>query len=89
MSRPVAVVALLDQLGYRREAVLVIVDGTLVTGDATIAEGSTGRGPPRRLGRGGVRCRVCRKPAVIDVRRHNAGFCPDCFLDHCRHQVEV
>jgi sulfur carrier protein len=38
---PVAVVALLGQLGYRREAVLVIVDGTLVTGDATIAEGST------------------------------------------------
>ena len=35
-----------------------------------------------------MRCRVCRKPAVIDVRRHNAGFCPDCFFDHCRHQVE-
>jgi sulfur carrier protein len=41
VSGPVAVVALLDQLGYRREAVLVIVDGTLVTGDATIAEGCT------------------------------------------------
>jgi uncharacterized protein (TIGR00269 family) len=23
----------------------------------------------------------------MEVRRHNAGFCPDCFLDHCRHQV--
>jgi uncharacterized protein (TIGR00269 family) len=31
---------------------------------------------------------VCAKPAVIDVRRHNAGFCPDCFFDHCHHQVE-
>ena len=31
---------------------------------------------------------MCRQPAVIDVRRHNAGFCSDCFLDHCRHQVE-
>jgi uncharacterized protein (TIGR00269 family) len=31
---------------------------------------------------------VCHKPAVIDVRRHNAGFCPDCFFDHCRKQVE-
>jgi uncharacterized protein (TIGR00269 family) len=24
---------------------------------------------------------------VIDVRRHNAGFCRDCFLRHCREQV--
>lgn len=37
---PVNVLALVRKLGYTREAVLVIVDGTLVTGDATIAEGS-------------------------------------------------
>ncbi len=37
---PVRVVSLLGRLGYRREAVLVIVDGALVTGDATIKEGS-------------------------------------------------
>lgn len=36
---PVNVSALVRKLGYTREAVLVIVDGTLVTGDATIAEG--------------------------------------------------
>jgi uncharacterized protein (TIGR00269 family) len=24
---------------------------------------------------------------VIEVRRHNAGFCADCFLRHCREQV--
>jgi uncharacterized protein (TIGR00269 family) len=24
---------------------------------------------------------------VIDVRRHNAAFCQDCFLHHCREQV--
>jgi uncharacterized protein (TIGR00269 family) len=24
---------------------------------------------------------------VIDVRRHNAAFCRDCFLHHCREQV--
>jgi uncharacterized protein (TIGR00269 family) len=34
-----------------------------------------------------VKCRRCREPAVIEVRRHNAGFCRDCFLHHCREQV--
>jgi uncharacterized protein (TIGR00269 family) len=34
-----------------------------------------------------VKCRRCKAPAVIDVRRHNAGFCRDCFLHHCREQV--
>jgi tRNA-5-methyluridine54 2-sulfurtransferase len=34
-----------------------------------------------------MKCRVCRSPAVIEIRRHNAGFCRDCFLKHCRDQV--
>jgi uncharacterized protein (TIGR00269 family) len=34
-----------------------------------------------------VKCRVCREPAVIDVRRHNAAFCGDHFLHHCREQT--
>jgi tRNA-5-methyluridine54 2-sulfurtransferase len=34
-----------------------------------------------------VKCRRCRAPAVIDVRRHNAAFCRECFLHHCREQV--
>ena len=34
-----------------------------------------------------MKCRRCRGPAVIEVRRHNAGFCSDCFLRHCREQV--
>jgi sulfur carrier protein len=40
VSGPVGALALVRKLGYNREAVLVIVDGTLVTGDATIADGS-------------------------------------------------
>jgi len=34
-----------------------------------------------------MKCRVCRGPAVIDVRRHNAAFCPDHFVAHCQEQV--
>lgn len=34
-----------------------------------------------------MKCRVCRGPAVIDVRRHNAAFCPEHLVTHCREQV--
>ena len=34
-----------------------------------------------------MKCRVCREPAIVDVRRHNAGFCAGCFVKHCRDQV--
>ena len=35
-----------------------------------------------------MKCRVCRDPAVVEVRRHNAGFCHPCFAKHCRDQVK-
>ena len=34
-----------------------------------------------------MKCRVCWGPAVVDVRRHNAAFCPEHFVTHCREQV--
>ena len=34
-----------------------------------------------------MKCRVCSGPAVIDIRRHNANFCPDHFLKLCRDQT--
>jgi uncharacterized protein (TIGR00269 family) len=34
-----------------------------------------------------MKCRVCREGAVIEIRRHNAAFCTDHFLKHCRDQV--
>src|SRR5438067_8095791 len=34
-----------------------------------------------------MKCRRCRGAAVIELRRHNAGFCRDCFLHHCGEQV--
>ncbi|MBV9292454.1 MAG: adenine nucleotide alpha hydrolase family protein [Frankiales bacterium] len=34
-----------------------------------------------------VKCKRCGEPPVIEVRRHRAAFCADCFLHHCREQV--
>jgi uncharacterized protein (TIGR00269 family) len=34
-----------------------------------------------------VKCRRCSAQAVIDIRRHNAAFCRDCFNHHCVEQV--
>ncbi len=35
-----------------------------------------------------MRCRRCRGPAVVEVRRHNAAFCRDCFVRHVHEQVK-
>jgi uncharacterized protein (TIGR00269 family) len=35
-----------------------------------------------------MKCRRCKAPAVIDIRRHNIAFCGPCFLHHCREQVK-
>lgn len=34
-----------------------------------------------------MKCRVCREPAIIDLRQHNANFCSEHFLRFCRDQV--
>jgi tRNA-5-methyluridine54 2-sulfurtransferase len=34
-----------------------------------------------------VKCKVCRGHAAVDIRRHNAAFCAEHFLDHMRNQV--
>ncbi|MCU4184654.1 adenine nucleotide alpha hydrolase family protein [Acidiferrimicrobium sp. IK] len=34
-----------------------------------------------------MKCKACRQPAVIDIPRHNAAFCADCFVRHCQEQV--
>lgn len=35
-----------------------------------------------------MKCRACRAAAVVDVPRHHAAFCHQCFVRHCREQVE-
>jgi tRNA-5-methyluridine54 2-sulfurtransferase len=35
-----------------------------------------------------MKCRRCRDVAVIEVPRHNAGFCRECFVHHCQEQVK-
>ena len=34
-----------------------------------------------------MKCRVCKGPAVIDLRRHNANFCVEHLQKFCRDQV--
>ena len=34
-----------------------------------------------------MKCRRCRGAAIIDVRRHNAAFCKECFQHFCEEQV--
>lgn len=34
-----------------------------------------------------MKCKVCRGHASVDVRRHNAAFCRDHFLEHVHNQV--
>jgi tRNA-5-methyluridine54 2-sulfurtransferase len=34
-----------------------------------------------------MKCKVCRHHAVVDIRRHNAAFCSEHFVDHVRTQV--
>ena len=34
-----------------------------------------------------MKCKVCREPAVIDIRRHNANFCSEHFVKLVRDQV--
>ncbi|HEU5034466.1 MAG TPA: ATP-binding protein [Mycobacteriales bacterium] len=34
-----------------------------------------------------MKCKRCGAPAVIEIRRHRAAFCADCFTHHCQEQV--
>ena len=88
---PRTVEQLLRDLDVVPESVLVIRNDTLVTRDERLVDDDVVEIRPVISGGamsvGRVKCRRCREPAVIDVRRHNAAFCADCFVRHCREQV--
>jgi len=35
-----------------------------------------------------MKCKICRRPAAIEIRRHHAVFCRDHFFEHMTRQVE-
>ena len=84
---PITVHALLQRFDLSPETVLVIVGDELVTHDVKLADDAAVEIRPVISGWSVVKCRVCKGPAVIDVRRHNAAFCKEHFVHHCDEQV--
>ncbi|HEV8421468.1 MAG TPA: TIGR00269 family protein, partial [Actinomycetota bacterium] len=81
----------LAELAIDPDTVLVIKDRTLLMREERVEEDerieirpviSGGAGP-----RPHTKCRRCRQPAVIELRRHNAAFCQPCFLRYFQGQV--
>jgi tRNA-5-methyluridine54 2-sulfurtransferase len=93
LTGPRRVKDLLGSLAIDPDTVLVIRDRTLLTDEDRLAEEdlievrpviSGGSGGPGSM----PKCRRCRGRAVIQLRRHNASFCGDCFLHYVTEQVK-
>ncbi|HXY72006.1 MAG TPA: ATP-binding protein [Actinomycetota bacterium] len=82
----------LAELSVDPDTVLVIRERTLLTREDWLDEADEVEvrpvisGGARRTG-GPMRCRRCKQPAVVELRRHNAAFCHDCFFHYVREQV--
>jgi uncharacterized protein (TIGR00269 family) len=85
--KPVKVV--LRDLEIDPETVLVIRGEDLLTREDVV--GADDEIEIRPVISGGAvnaaKCRRCRGRAVVELRRHNAAFCKDCFLHFFREQV--
>ncbi len=81
--------ALLRDLGIEPEAVLVIRGEELLTREDLV--GADDEIEIRPVISGGAenitKCKSCRGKATIELRRHNAAFCKDCFIHFFREQV--
>jgi tRNA-5-methyluridine54 2-sulfurtransferase len=84
--------AVLGELGIDPDTVLVIRERELLTREDRVGDADEIEVRPVISGGSGganrMRCRRCKAPAVVEVRRHNAAFCRDCFLRHVRTQIE-
>jgi uncharacterized protein (TIGR00269 family) len=80
----------LGELGIDPDTVLVIRARELLTRRDRVADADEIEVRPVISGGAGprTRCRRCRAPAAVEIRRHNAAFCRDCFVRHVRTQVE-
>jgi uncharacterized protein (TIGR00269 family) len=80
----------LAELSVDPDTVLVIRARELLTREDRLEDGDEVEVRPVISGGAGSgpKCRRCRGPAVIELRRHNAAFCRDCFLRYVRTQVE-
>jgi tRNA-5-methyluridine54 2-sulfurtransferase len=82
----------LSELGIDPDTVLVIRDRTLVTREERLEDTDDVEIRPVISGGAGrpgapTKCRRCRGPAVVELRRHNAAFCQPCFERHVVEQV--
>jgi uncharacterized protein (TIGR00269 family) len=80
----------LGELGIDPDTVLVIRERELLTREDRCGEED--RIEVRPVISGGsanrMKCRRCKAAAGVEVRRHNAAFCRDCFVRHVREQVK-
>ena len=82
---------ILGELGINPDTVLVIRERELLTREDRVGEADVIEIRPVISGGSGgnrMKCRRCKAPAVVELRRHNAAFCADCFLRHVREQVK-
>ena len=81
----------LGELGINPDTVLVIRERELLTREDRVAEADLIEIRPVISGGSSdnrMKCRRCKAPAVVEIRRHNAAFCRDCFLRHVHEQVK-
>ena len=82
----------LGELDINPDTVLVIRERVLLTREDRVAEDDAIEIRPVISGGAEIanrmKCRRCKEPAVVEIRRHNAAFCHDCFLRHFHEQVK-
>jgi uncharacterized protein (TIGR00269 family) len=90
IAGPKRVKVVLRDLEIDPETVLVIRGEDLLTREDLIEADDTIEIRPVISGGSGThtKCTRCRGKAVVELRRHNAAFCKDCFLHFFREQIK-